>query len=263
MNINKMGSLAIVNRLNDVQASQDKSVAKLASGKRINSASDGPTEMALSMNLETLIRSLTGQISNRQNEISMMQTSEGAMSTTSEMLQRINELAIQAANGTLTDDDRNAIQQEISQLREQVNMNASNAEFNGKKLLNGSLDIQLQNGQQFSLNALNSKNLGLDSLDVTTVQGAQNVMALSQAAIEKVTSERARVGSVSNGISSEVQALNDQMVNSMASLSKIADTDMAYEVLNNANAQIQANAAAQVFKSDNAMRGRVLQLLGL
>lgn len=261
MNIDKPSGLRIGSRLNEIQAAQEKTAKRLASGKRINTASEDPAGLAASTALEAATRGMNVQINNRQDEISLMQTAEGALSGIDEMLGRINELSVQAANGTLSDQDRANIQVEVDQLKQQIDMTANNTEFNSKKLLDGSLDIALQNGTPFKIGRMDAQTLGITPLDISTFDGAGPAISASARAIEQVTSERSRLGAVTNGVTSEISGLRETLLNSLSSLSQIADADMAREAVSFATGQVQSQAAIQAFRIDNTQRGRILELL--
>ncbi len=140
---------------------RNKSLNRLASGKRINSASDDPAGLAMVMSLESQTRGLLMGINNRQDEISLLQTAEGALGSTGNALQRMNELSVQAANGTLTNEDRSNIQLEINQLASQINQTANNTVYNEQKLLDGNFTIDLQAGETMSLPAATAEALGV------------------------------------------------------------------------------------------------------
>jgi flagellin len=211
--------------------------------------------------MESQNRGLMQQISNRQDEISLLQTAEGALGSTNDMLQRINELSVQAANGTLTDTDRQAIQAEVDQLRQQIDQTANNTTYNTKNLLDGSLNLQLQNGEQFSLDAANSGALGLATTDVSTMDGASQAIGQVSQAINRVTSTRSSIGAVQNGISSEIANLNTELINNTAAQSRIEDADMAMEIINLNRSELQTKAAIGAFKMQDENRNTVLNLL--
>ena len=127
-------------QLNKNDGAMSKSLEKLTSGFKINHASDDPAGMAISRKMKAQIRGLEKASSNAADGISVIQTAEGALEEVSSCLQRMNELAVQAANGTYTTDDRNAIQLEIDQLNEEIQRISDTTEFNTKKLLDGSVD---------------------------------------------------------------------------------------------------------------------------
>ncbi|HOT27282.1 MAG TPA: flagellin [Candidatus Ozemobacteraceae bacterium] len=254
-------SMMSANRLAEIQRSLEKTVQRVASGKQILSASDDAAGLAMAMAIESQARSLTGQIANRQDEISLLQTAEGGMSQIGEMTQRIRELSVQAANGTLTTEDRQAIQAEIAQLNAGIDQISGSTNYNTKPLLDGSLNIQLQNGNRFAVPALDSATLGTSAIDVTTVNGANAAMTAAGRAGESVVSERSRVGAITNGITSEIAGLQQELMNALSAQSRISDVDMAQAVLQMTTQQLQQEATMRVFKIDEASRSKVLQLL--
>lgn len=242
--------------------SKNKTLNRIASGKRINSASDDPAGLAMAMSMESQNRGLVMQISNRQDEVSLLQTAEGALGSTNDMLQRINELSVQAANGTLTDSDRGAIQLEVDQLRQQIDQTANNTNYNTKNLLDGSLDLQLQNGQNFSIPAMNSSSLGLDQADLTTASGASQSIGNVSQALNQVSSQRGTIGAVQNGITSEINNLRTELINQTAAQSRVEDADMAMEIINMYRSELQSKTAIKAFKMQDENRTTVLSLLG-
>ncbi|MFZ2957454.1 MAG: flagellin [Candidatus Ozemobacteraceae bacterium] len=262
MNVSSTVGLFSVNRLNDIESAQNKTTSRIASGKRIVTASDDAAGLSASTALDSVIRGLQGQMANRQDEISLMQTAEGAMSGMNDMIGRINELTVQAANGTLTDEDRKNMQFEVDQLRQQVDQTANNTEYNTKKLFDGSFNTALQNGNDFSIPSMNSAGLGLSNIDLTTQAGANSALSASKEALGTVTSERSRIGAVQNGITSEIKVLAQQLVNTTAAQSTISDADMAQEVINLSREQLQSSVAMSAFKMSAAQRSQVLSILG-
>ncbi len=254
-------SQGLHNRLINTQESQSKTLNKIASGKKILKASDDPAGLAVLNAMESLSRGLMQQISNRQDEISMIQTAEGSLGNTGEMLQRINELSVQASNGTLTDSDRQNIQFEIDQLSQQIDQNSNNTQYNTKNLLDGSLNVQLQNGNDLSIPSMSSEALGVSRIDVTTQAGASSAIGIASQAISNVSSQRGSLGAVSNGISSEIEGLNSQLLSTIASQSRIGDADIAMEVINMSREQLQSQAAIKAFKFQDDARSTVLNLL--
>ncbi|GAB4267132.1 MAG: flagellin [Candidatus Rifleibacteriota bacterium] len=254
-------SLRTHSNLLKADESTSKALNRIASGKRINSASDDPAGLAVAMAMESQNRGLLMQIANRQDEISLMQTAEGALGSTNDMLQRMNELSVQAANGTLTDADREAIQLEVDQIRQQIDQTANNTNYNTKPLLDGSLDIQLQNGQQFSIPAMNSSALGVDQADLSTQSGASQAIGQVTQAINQVTSQRSTIGAIQNRIASEISSLRTELINTTAAQSRIEDADMAMEIINMYRSELQSKAAIKAFKMQDENRTAVLGLL--
>ena len=252
----------MVNTLSSIQEAQAKSLQHIASGKQILSGADDPAGLAVSMTLESQFRGLYQQIGNRQDEISLMQTAEGGLSGTGDMIQRMRELSVQAANGTLTNEDRANIQMEIGQLNQAIDQTANNTQYNTKPLLNGAFSMQLQNGNTFSLPNAGSQAIGTSGIDVSTQAGAESALGYADQALQNVTSNRSTIGAVTNGISSEIQGLQSQYTNAIAANSRIADTDIAREMVSLTIQSIQSQVAIKTFQVNDAMRQSVLKLLG-
>lgn len=253
---------SIANTLSNVQDAQGRTLERIASGKRILTAADDPAALAVTMALESQMRGLNQQITNRQDEISLIQTAEGALGTTGDMIQRMRELSVQAANGTLTDTDRQAIQMEIGQLNQAIDQIANNTQYNTKPLLNGTFSMQLQSGDSLSIPRMGAAELGTMGVDVTTQTGAQAALGTADMAIQAVTTQRSTLGAVQNGITAQIQELQNEYANTMAANSKIADADLAREMVTLTNQRIQSEVAVRTFQVNDQMRSSVLKLLG-
>lgn len=241
------------------EESRNKSLNRLASGKRINSASDDPAGLAMTMSLESQTRGLLMGINNRQDEISLFQTAEGALGSTGDVLQRMNELSIQAANGTLTNQDRGNIQLEIDQLSEQINQTANNTLYNDQKLLDGTFSIALQAGKTMALPAATTEALGVSSLNLTA--NAEQALSQIGQALSSVSSQRGSIGATINGISSQVTTLQNELINTTAAQSRIEDADIAAELINMNLEALQSKAAIKAFKMQDENRATVLKLI--
>jgi len=241
------------------EEAKGKTLNRLASGKRINSASDDPAGLAMVMSLESQTRGLLMGINNRQDEISLLQTAEGALSSTGDILQRMNELAVQAVNGTLTSEDRGNIQLEIDQLAQQVDQTANNTVYNDKKLLDGSFSIELQGGETLALPAANAEALGISALDLTNNAG-QAIGQVGQA-INNVSTQRGTIGATINGISSQIAEMQNEFINATAAQSRIEDADIAAELINMNLQALQSKAAIKAFKMQDENRATVLKLI--
>ena len=241
------------------EEARNKTLNRLATGKKINSASDDPAGLAMVMSLESQTRGLLMGINNRQDEISLLQTAEGALSSTGDILQRMNELSVQAANGTLTSEDRGNIQREIDQLAQQIDRTANNTVYNDKKLLDGSFSIELQGGETMSLPAATANALGVSALNLSS--GADQAIGQVNQAISSVSTQRGSIGAAINGIGSQIAALQNEFINTTASQSRIEDADIAAELINmNLNA-LQSKAAIKAFKMQDENRATVLKLI--
>jgi flagellin len=211
--------------------------------------------------MESQNRGLMVQIANRQDEISLLQTAEGALGSTTDMLQRMNELSVQSANATLTDSDRAVIQNEVDQLKAQIDQTAANTSYNTKNLLDGSLELQMQNNETFSPPAMDSQSLGVSQTDVSTISGANNTIGQVAQAINQVSSLRGEIGALQNGITSQINNLQQELINTTAAQSRIEDADMAREIINLKRSELQSKFAVKAFKIQDENRNTVLNLL--
>ena len=185
-----------------------KSLEKLSSGMRINRAGDDAAGLAISEKMRGQIRGLNMASKNAQDAISLIQTAEGALNETHAILQRMRELAVQAANDTNNDqDDRNALQQELDQLLAEIDRIASDTEFNTKKLLDGSLattglvfHIGANQGQSITLtiNDMSASSLSVSGLSIGTQASADAAITTISDAIKTVSDERAKLGAYQN-----------------------------------------------------------------
>lgn len=249
------------NNLLKTDEARSKSLNKIASGKKINKGSDDPAALSAVMAFESQTRGLIKQITTRQDEISMIQTAEGALDSTAEMLQRISELSIQSANGTLADSDRQNIQLEVDQLKAQIDQTANNTTYNGKKLLDGTLKASLQGGKTIEVAPMSTNGLGIDSINLSTADGAAKAIGAANQAINGVSTQRSALGAAANGISSQIASLQNEFVNTTSAQSRIEDTDMAAEIINLSLSKLQSQVAIKAFKIQDENRATILNLL--
>jgi len=266
MNSNRMLGLT--------QSTLSKSTEKLSSGYRVNRAADDAAGLAISEKMRRQVRGLTQAVRNAQDGISMAQTAEGAMNEVHDMLQRMNELATQAANGSLQSEDRSYIQMEVDQLISEIDRVATTTTFNERKLLQGSLKdgIALQVGAEgttsntitIKIASLTAAGLKISGLKVSGKKGsvAQKAMTKIKAAIKILNGERATVGAVQNRLEHTVNNLNNVVENTTAAESQIRDTDMASEMVKYSNANILQQAGQSMLAQSNQSNQGVLSLLG-
>jgi flagellin len=251
---------------NNAQAA--KNLEKLSSGFRINRAGDDAAGLAISEKMRGQIRGLEMASKNAQDAISLIQTAEGALTETHAILQRMRELAVQAANDTNVSADRTAIQNEINALVSELNRIADNTEFNTQKLLDGSFSgkvfhIGANSGQSITLSIRNmdATNLSVNSLSVGTASAANNAISKINNAIETVSSERSKLGAVQNRLEHTINNLGATVENLTAAESRIRDVDMAKEMMEFTKNNILMQAAQAMLAQSNQMPQGVLQLL--
>jgi flagellin len=245
-----------------------KNLEKLSSGFRINRAGDDAAGLAISEKMRGQIRGLEMASKNAQDGISLIQTAEGALNETHAILQRMRELAVQAANDTNVTADREAIQSEINALVSEINRIADNTEFNTQKLLNGSFSgkafqIGANSGQSITLTiaTMNATALSIDSLKVTNATDANSAITSINKAIESVSSQRSALGAVQNRLEHTINNLGATAENLTAAESRIRDVDMAKEMMAFTKNNILMQAAQSMLAQANQQPQGVLQLL--
>ncbi|MFS8501284.1 MAG: flagellin, partial [Caldicoprobacter sp.] len=237
-----------------------KSLEKLASGMRINRAGDDAAGLAISEKMRGQIRGLNMAIKNAQDAISLIQTAEGALNETHAILQRMRELAVQAANDTNTDVDRAALQNEITQLIEELDRIAQDTEFNTQTLLDGTFKskvfhIGANQGQSITLeiDSMAAADLGVDSVDISTQEGADSAINTIDGAIKTVSDERAKLGALQNRLEHTINNLEVAAENLTAAESRIRDVDMAKEMMEFTKQTILQQAATAMLAQANQL----------
>ena len=251
-----------------------KSLEKLSSGFRINRAADDAAGLAISEKLRAQVTGLNKASENAQNGISLLQTAEGALNETHSILQRVRELAVQSANDTNTDADRVQIQKEVTQLTEEIDRISNKTDYNGQKLLDGTFtaknfQIGTRSGDGLSVSIADMDAAGLVLTDVAGTgvvkvdnkTEALNAITKVDAAIEKVSGERANLGAVQNRLEHTVKNLGVASENLAASESRIRDADMAKEMMSFTRSQILSQAGTAMLAQANQSSQGVLSLL--
>jgi flagellin len=244
-----------------------KAIEKLSSGLRINRAGDDAAGLAISEKMRSQIRGLNQGSTNAQDGISMVQTTEGALTETHSMLQRLKTLAVQSANGTYTDSDRNLIQKEVDQLRDEISRIATDTEFNGVTVLNSKVSIAFQvgnkSGQEIAvtMKTMGASALSISDLTLSTASKAKDALATIENAINKVSEHRATLGAVQNRLEHTISSTDTTAENLQASESRIRDTDMAKEMMEYTKTNILTQAAQSMLAQANSAPNSVLQLL--
>jgi flagellin len=248
---------------------QAKSTEKLSSGYRINRAADDAAGLAISEKMRSQIRGLDKASANAQDGISVVQTAEGALNEVHSILQRMNELATQAANDTNTSVDRDQIQLEIDQLTSEIDRISSTTQFNTMNLLDGSftgknLQVGALAGQSIGIDisSMSASALGVSGLSVSSFSSAGTTMTAVQAAIDQVSTQRATLGAVQNRLEHTIANLDTTSENTSASESRIRDTDMAREMVTYSKNNILAQAGQSMLAQANQSTQGVLSLLG-
>ena len=256
--------------------SQKKVTEKLSSGYKVNRAADDAAGLTISEKMRSQIRGLTQASANAQDGISCVQTAEGALTEVHSMLQRMNELAVKAANGTNTSADRSAIQSEVSALGKEISRVAQSTQFNTLNLLNGSFSAgkNLQVGAankaeqrivisiaKMDATTLGVSSVGTNKLSVATESDAQSAISKITSAIARVSKQRSDLGAIQNRLEHTIANLDNVVENTTAAESQIRDTDMAKTMVEYTKNNILAQAGTAMLSQANQSTQNVLSLL--
>ncbi len=283
MIINHNMSSMYANRTLGVSNAQIQgNIEKLSSGQRINRAGDDASGLAVSEKMRSQIRGLNQASKNIQNGVSFIQTTEGYLQETTDILQRVRELAVQSANGIYSDEDRMQIQVEVSQLVAEVDRIASQAQFNGMNMLTGAFAtdsavgrvMQLQVGANMDQNArvyigtMTAQALGLvgaqgsdEKISISTPEEANVAIGSVDAALKAVSRQRADLGAYQNRFEMASNGVAIAAENLQAAESRIRDTDMASEMVEYTRNQILTQAGTAMLAQANVQSQNVLALL--
>ena len=275
-----MSSLYADRVLNISNDSITKNMEKLSSGERINRAGDDASGLAVSEKMRSQIRGLNQASKNIMNGVSFIQTTEGCLQETTDILQRVRELAVQSANGIYSDEDRMQIQVEVSQLVAEVDRIASQAQFNGMNMLTGRFGqeggaiMQIQVGANVDQNTrvyigtMTATSLGLkgaqgseEGISIATPESANLVIATIDEALKNVNKQRADLGAYQNRFEMAAKGVNIAAENTQAAESRIRDTDMASEMVEYTKNQILTQAGTAMLAQANSQSQTVLGLL--
>ncbi len=244
----------------------------LSTGLRIATASDDSAGLAISERLRAQIRSLAQAERNANDGVSFVQTGEGALNEVSNILVRLRELAVQASNGTVSDTDKDTLQEEFAALRNEINRIAKSTEFNGIHLLDGSVTtaaFQVGIGVDTSVNQISlsltpslSTSLGLSTVNIGSTGDTSFAITQIDSAINKVSQLRGDFGAIQNRLNSTIANLGSARENLSAAESRIRDVDVAYETAQLTRNSILQQAAISILSQANAEPQAALNLLG-
>ncbi|MBR6341461.1 MAG: flagellin [Treponema sp.] len=285
MVINHNMSAMFANRqLGITGLSLDKDMEKLSSGMRINRAGDDASGLAVSEKMRSQIRGLNQAAQNAQNGISFIQTTEGYLQETTDLMQRIRELAVQSSNGIYSDEDRMQIQVEISALVSEVDRIASSAQFNGMNMLTGRfaqpvgenvvtgsmwfhIGANMDQRTQVFIGTMSAMALGIreigseEKLSLATPEDANRAIGTIDEALKKINKQRADLGAYQNRLELTVKGLNVSAENLQASESRIRDTDMASQMVEFTKNSVLQQAGTAMLAQANTQSQNVLSLL--
>ena len=287
MVINHNMSAMFANRqLGITGLSLDKDMEKLSSGMRINRAGDDASGLAVSEKMRSQIRGLNQAAQNAQNGISFIQTTEGYLQETTDLMQRIRELAVQSSNGIYSDEDRMQIQVEVSALISEVDRIASSAQFNGMNMLTGRfarpngenvvtgsmwfhIGANMDQRTQVFIGTMSAMALGIrengseEKMSIATPEDANRAIGTIDEALKKINKQRADLGAYQNRLDLTVKGLNVSAENLQASESRIRDADMASQMVEFTKNSVLQQAGTAMLAQANSQSQNVLSLLRL
>lgn len=266
------------------QSALSKDMEKLSSGQRINRAGDDASGLAVSEKMRSQIRGLNQASTNAANGISFIQTSEGYLQATQDIIQRLRELAVQAANGIYTDEDRMQIQVEVSQLVDEIDRIASHAQFNGMNMLTGRfarptgenvvtasmwfhIGANMDQREQVFIGTMTAAGLGVRNFGDGTIislaspDEANRSIGTLDEALKKVNKQRADLGAYQNRLEHAIRGIDIGAENLQAAESRIRDTNMANQMVSYMKNQILSQSGTAMLAQANQRTNSVLQLL--
>lgn len=275
-----MSSLFASGQTNVNSANLQKNMEKLASGKSINRAGDDASGLAVSEKMRSQIRGLNQASKNIGNGVSFIQTTEGYLTETTDILQRIRELAVQSSNGVFSDEDRLQVQTEVSSLVAEIDRIASSAQFNGMNMLTGAFAKEGNRVMQFQVGANADQNMRIyigtmtaEALGLRNSQGEENIISVEDPessnaviatidnALQNVSKQRADLGAYQNRMETMQKGIDVASENLTAANSRIADTEMASEIVEYTKNAILTQASTAMLSQANSQSANVLKLL--
>ncbi|MDY7027377.1 MAG: flagellin [Spirochaetota bacterium] len=280
-----MSAIFAQNKLKQTNLQVSKNIEKLSSGLRINRAGDDASGLAVSEKMRAQIKGLVQASRNAENGISFIQTSEGYLQESQDIMHRMRQLAVQSANGVYSDEDRMQIQVEISQLVDEIDRIASHAQFNGMNMLTGrfasdngentvtasmwfQIGANMDQRERVFIGTMTSAALGIRQLDtgefisMESSENANRAIGQIDAGLRKINKQRADLGAYQNRLEHAVRGIDIGAENIQAAESRIRDVDMAREMVEYTKNQILMQSGTAMLAQANTKTQSVLQLLG-
>ena len=262
-----VAALRAANASTSAQMSLSKSIDRLSTSKRINSAADDAAGNAIATRMTSQIRGLNQAVRNANDGISLTQTAEGGMNEIVNMMQRMRELAVQSASGTLAAGDRTNLQAEVTALIAQVNDVAGKTNFNGVALLNTAGPVTIQTGSasgdtmNIALADVTATGLGINAITIATDVGAAAALTSLDTALNTITTAQANLGASQNRLQATVSSLVNRSTNLSEARSRIQDANFSEESTNLAKSQILSQASTAMLAQANQSQQGVLSLI--
>ncbi|MBK6916418.1 MAG: flagellin FliC [Deltaproteobacteria bacterium] len=267
-----VSSLTAQSNLGKTSADLQKSISRLSSGLRVESAADDAAGLAISEDFKASIRSLDQARRNANDGVSMIQTADGSLKEIGGLLTRMRELSVQARNGTVNTQQRGYLNDEFGQLRSEIDRIVNTTEFNGVDLLDGSqaggLDFQVGKDTStddrltMSIATSSASALGVSASTISSTSGADSAITALDTAIQSISTRRAGLGAMQNRLSTTMSNLDTYSTNLAAANSRIVDVDVASETASLTKNQILMQAGTAMLAQANQGPQSALQLLG-
>jgi len=270
ISITNVPALRAQNAMRNASAAMQKSMERLSTGKRINSAADDPAGFAIAARMNGHILGMNAAIRNAQDGISLAQTAEGALENVQNMAQRVRELAVMAASGTYSDADRTAMNVEARQLIEQIGDTLRDSSFNGVALFDVSvggpgtsrpIQVGVMAGNVVNLRVDPVDLAALDTASIATAAGAQAMQTVTDDFLKTVATARAGLGAVQTRLEATIDNLSTGVVNMTEAVSRIVDVDYAAETTAFVKAQILLQASTAMLAQANQSQQVILTLI--
>lgn len=276
---NNVAALSALNSYNTNLNAANSSMNKLSSGSRINSAADDASGLMISEKMRSQITSLEQAMKNSKDAVSFLQTADGALKQTTDILQRMRELVVQAQNtGTITDENKHSISVELEEMRDEINRIAKSTTFNGKNILDGtfaagseayfkigasssssdSISVQIDD---MSAKGLSQDKLADFSISLETEEDMARTLENIDYAISEVLHQRATIGATENRLDYSMKNIETATTNLTAAESRIRDVDIAEEIVKYQNEMLKAETSLRMMAQANQQPSMVLTLL--
>lgn len=242
-----------------------RGLEQLATGQRINRGADDAAGLAIVERFRAQVNQLNQEVSNLQSGVNVVQTADGALGAQEEAVQRVRELALQASNGTLTDDQRAALNQEAQQLLEQIDETAANTEFNGRTLLDGNstnVELGVEGDIQVNINESTTTSLGINGVDLSTQAGAQSALQDLDDALSSIQENRASLGAQENRFTRAIDVRETESLNTAEAESRIRDLDIARQTIEQSRNSILLQGGLAALVQSNVLGQNAARLLG-
>jgi flagellin len=265
MRINQTNAMPAVRQAGAAAKALNKNLAALASGLRIGQAADDAAGLAIAEGFRARVRQFTRESGNLQSGISMIQTAEGGLASQEEGVGRLRELAVQAANGTLTEEQRGALQAEAQQVLEQIEATAQGTEFNGRKVLNGTAaetELGVEGGATVQIGASTLADLGIEGIDLSTQEGAQAAIETLGQAAKQIGGNQANLGAQQNRLERAVEVREAGVQALSEAESRIRDADVARVAMEQSRNEVLMQASFGAIVQSNVGPQMALRLLG-